>query len=232
MAVYQFVLIFSAWFVSWGMGRVLVYALRVMAIPLHYAQLATLVALLGFLMVVGVPAGVLVGAWVLAAMGVLKPRLLLTRILPIAIAAFLGVIGLQESPGEWPTSLPDVVFYGFAAILFFVMTFLADDVQATRAQFNGVSALASIPLACVPFLFSTAHASFALDAGLLIASLVGGMHVVRGDPPSAAFLRMPVGLVMGYSIMQAVHYHAWPLALASTLIWLLGMLVYRKPLHG
>jgi len=91
---------------------------------------------------------------------------------------------------------------------------------------------AAVPLAFAPLLFASAHSSLALDAGLLCAALVGGMRTVNSHTRAAAFVRLPIALLLVYGMMQAVRYGAWPLAVCSLLTWVVGMLWHGKRDHA
>lgn len=229
MAVYELILVVSTLFCSWSAGRIAIFLLKELGLKPKYAQLATILSMLAFLLIISVPAGLLIGALVLVISGIVTPgarsHFSIETLLPLLIAATLALVGLQESPGTWPTFVSVMAIEACAWAVFAASVMIARGTQIHTLHFNLGTTLAVLPLALVPVLYADAHDSLALDAGLVCAALVGGMRTVHRDMNAAAFVRLPVALIVGYGIMQAVHYGAWPIATASLLIWIFSMLI-------
>jgi hypothetical protein len=232
MAMYELILIFSTLFCSWAIGRVALFLLHELGMKTKYAQLATILSMLVFLMVVSVPAGLLIGAFLMLVTGIVTPgarsNFSIIILLPLLIAASLALIGLRESPGSWPEILPPLVIEMWAWIVFAACVLIARSVQVRTAQFNAWTVFSILPLALGPVLYPRAHDSLALDAAIICAALAGGMRTVKGDMNATAFVRLPVALMVGYGIMQALRYDAWPLAAVSMVIWLGGLLLSSR----
>ncbi|PZP86380.1 MAG: hypothetical protein DI582_03300 [Azospirillum brasilense] len=232
MAFYSLLLILSAFVLSAGLGRVLYYVLKGAGQSRYYAPVATMIVMLGFLMVVSLPAGVLVAGWMLLLMAISQPQTLvglsLRTVLPILIASTLGLIGLHESPGVWPSMLPVPVITGIVWLVFISCLMLGYGSRADLGQSNLLTAAALIPVALTPVLYPHAHISLAIDAAIIIAALTGGARTAGARMQTPGYLLLPVGLMVAYCLIQTVRYGAWPLAAAGLLIWAVGTLTLNR----
>jgi hypothetical protein len=236
MAFYSLLLILSAFVLSAGLGRVLYYVLKGAGQSQFYAPAATVLVMLGFLMVVSLPAGVLVAGWLLLLTGITQtqalPRRSLRGVLPLVLASTLGLVGVYESPGAWPTMIPSLAMMGIVWLVFMGCLVLGHGSRADLGQSNLLTAASLLPVAITPVLYTQAHISLAIDAAIIIAALTGGARTAGARMQTPAYLLLPIGLLVGYCLIQTVRYGAWPLAASGLLIWAVGTLTLNRRGHA
>ena len=221
MAFYTVLIVGSAYVAALLGGRTLARIGKQVGFAEHYAQLAITFAALAFLTVVSVATGVVLAA-LLGALAWLVTR---SAWLPLAAMVVLATVGVWESPGSWPASVPVIGFLLLAALLFAART-----AEIGLPMFAAVTVAACLPLLAAPVVFASAHGSMALDAGIVLAALAGGLMALPGAPVAAPLLRLPLAVLVAYGAVQAMHYGAWPLGIVSILIWLAGLkLAPREP---
>lgn len=232
MALYSLILIGTALLISWGGERILNRVLKELGIPRIYAQLAIIAAVLAVFIIVSLSAGVLIGATVLlfatAWHRTTLPLSMRQAWVPLVLGIALGVLGIHTSAGQWPTMLPLAAGIALAVITSSACVFTARQASMDMIRFAGVTIAAAFPLALAPVLFPSAHTSIALDVALLSAGMLGGILIPYSRRFAAAFVRLPVALIMAACIMQAVRYGAWPLAVVSFGLFVMGMLSVRQ----
>lgn len=226
MAFYTVLIVGSAYVAALLGGRTLARIGKQVGFAEHYAQLAITFAALAFLTVVSVATGVVLAA-LLGALAWLVTR---SAWLPLAAMVVLATVGVWESPGSWPASVPVIGFLLLAALLFAASLFAARTAEIGLPMFAAVTVAACLPLLAAPVVFASAHGSMALDAGIVLAALAGGLMALPGAPVAAPLLRLPLAVLVAYGAVQAMHYGAWPLGIVSILIWLAGLkLAPREP---
>lgn len=219
MSVYTLVILLSAWLGGWIGARMLARFAKQIGFDAQYAQAAITLSMLAFLTVVSVSAGALIAAIVAALAG------FVTRSpwVPLLVVIALATVGVWESPGTWPEAVPEIGFLLLAAVVFALSVGAARTAALALPVLGGVTGAACLPLLIAPFVFSAAHTSLALDAAIILAALAGGIVVLSRTVEAAAFVRMPLAVLMAYGAIQAMHYGAWPLGIVSLLIWLAGL---------
>ncbi len=219
MAFYTMVVVGSAWLAGLLGTRTLARIGKQVGYPVGYAQLAMTLAMIGFLTVVSMATGVLLAALV----GALAWTVTRSPWLPLAAMVILATVGVWESPGAWPASVPVIGFLLLAALLFAASLFAARTADIALPVLAAVTMAASLPLMVAPIVFTAAHGSMALDMGIILAALAGGLAVLPGSAIAAPILRLPLAVLVAYGAIQAMHYGAWPLGIVSILIWLAGL---------
>lgn len=223
-ALYMIILLASAALASWGGGRILARVGKELGLSTAVPQLAVSLAIIAFLLVVSMPAGILIGMLFLLAAPLLPRGQIWLR----AAALLSGLLGVAEATGGWPAPLPEAVGFALAALTMAGLLAVADRHALPVRRFGMIILAGMLPLIVAPLLYKTAHTSLALDALLIGAAVLGGMPGHGKGEPAAVFLRLPVVLALGYGMVQAVRYGAWPLALASLLITLAGLVSGRE----
>ena len=227
MAIYTAILVFSAYLASFLSGRTLWRLARNAGFPVIYAQVAIPLAFIAFLMVASLATGVLLAALLLVVSGLThKPQTpLLARsvLLPLLAAILLATVGVWESPGAWPASVPVIGFLLLATIIFAAAMFATRPAELSMPMISGLTVAAALPLMVAPLVFPGAHSSMALDVALILAAVAGGLVVLPASSVAAGFVRLPLAVLMAYGAIQAMHYGAWPLGIVSLLIWLAGV---------
>lgn len=228
MGIYTVILAFSSYLVGLLGTRTLLRIARAVGLPAIYAQVAMVLAVIGFLTVVSMPTGVLLAALLtMVSAGVAQASLAGTSIrsglLLLLAAMVLAVVGVWESPGAWPASVPLPGFLLLAAFVFAAALFATRSAEVTMPVLLGIAVASSLPLMVAPLVFAGVHGSMALDAAIILAGLTGGAMVLPASAVAAGFVRLPLAVLMAYGAIQAMHYGAWPLGIVSTLIWLAGV---------
>lgn len=219
MALYTVVIVGSAYLLGWLGTRTLLRFSKQLGFDAGYAQLAITLAMVAFLTVVSMATGVLIAALVGAVAWVVTR----SPWLPLAAMVILATVGVWESPGAWPASVPVIGFLLLSALIFAASLFAARTATVSVPVLSGIAMAASLPLMLVPVVFEGAHSSLALDVGIILAALAGGLLVVSERAVAASLLRVPLSVLMAYGAIQAMHYGAWPLGVVSILIWLAGL---------
>ena len=217
--LYAAIMVGSAFLGGWLGARTLARLGQQVGFASDYAQAAMSMAMIGFLTVVSMEAGVLIAAMVAAAAG------LVTRAawLPLLAVVLLATVGVWASPGSWPASIPEIGFLVMAAGIFAVSLWAARGAQLALPVLGGVSVAACLPLLLAPLVFAPVHGSLALDAAIILAALAGGILVLPRTAVAAPLLCLPLAVLIAYGAIQAMHYGAWPLGIVSLLIWLAGL---------
>lgn len=233
MAIYSLIFMASAAFASWAGERIFTRVLREMAAPDTLSQLMVVLAAFGFLIVVAAPAGWIVGGLLVMGLGLWQPGaphapVEMPSLVGWSIASLLGVYGLTEFSGAWPAMLPAPAWWGLALVAWFVLFMPAHRVQPSQWIFSGAITLSAIPLILAPLLFPRVHGSLALDAGIVIAALLGGVLSPYASQPATAMLRMCMAYVLVGMMLVAAYYGAWPAAAASALIWGVSLMLMRR----
>lgn len=227
MSIYTAIIAFSAYLTSFLGGRTLARLSRNIGFPVLYAQIAISLAFIAFLMVVGMATGALLAALLLAVVGLVNkpqaPLMARSVFLPCIAAIVLATIGVWESPGTWPASVPLIGFLLLSAAIFSAALFATRAAELTIPVLSGVALAAALPLMLAPLVFADAHSSMALDMAIILAAIAGGLVVLAESTVAASFVRLPLAVLMAYGAIQAMHYGAWPLGIASLLIWLAGV---------
>lgn len=227
MGIYTAILAFSAYLASYLGGRTAWRLARGAGFPKLYVQLPVPLAMLGFLTVVSMPTGVVLAALLLAVMGAVQapsaPITTRSVFLPLLAALLLATVGVWESPGNWPASVPLIGFLLVAALAFAASLFATRTAELTVPVLSGVAVAAALPLMLAPLVFAGAHSSMALDSAIILAALLGGLIVLPESTVAASFVRLPLAVLLAYGAIQAMHYGAWPLGVVSLLIWLAGV---------
>lgn len=236
MVLYSLILLVSTLICSFTVGRVMTFVLRELGMRTSFAQLATILSILAFMLVVNVPSGLVIGAVVLVWAGLFTPRhvagFTITTLFPLLIAATLAVTGLQESPGHWPGGISDRGAVAIAWMVYVANVLIGYGARTTINRFNTTAAAAALPLALSVLFVPGVHTSLVLDASLIFAGLVGGLRTVRGDNMAAASVRQPMGLLLGYGIMEAIRYDAVAFAVLSLVIWVVGSTMAARRSHA
>ena len=219
MAVYTLVIAGSAYFLAWAGTRVFARLAKQGGFDAQYVQVAMTLSMIGFLTVVSMATGVLLAA-LLGALAWLAKR---SPWLPLAAMVVLATVGVWESPGAWPASVPLIGFLLLAALCFAASLFAARSAELSLPMIGAVTMAACLPLIAAPLVFAGAHSSLALDASIILAALAGGMAVLPASSVVAPFVRLPLAVLVAYGAIQAMHYGAWPLGVVSLLIWLAGL---------
>ncbi len=227
MGIYTVVLTFSSYLISLLGTRAFLRIARSGGLPKIYSQLAMVLAMIGFLTVVSMPTGVLLAALLAAAVAAITNPHNATAgrgtLLPLLAAVVLGTVGVWESPGAWPASVPLIGFLLLAAVVFAGALFATRTAEVTLPVLVGITVAAALPLMIAPLVFANAHGSMALDEAIILAALLGGIIVQTAGTVVAGFVRLPLAVLMAYGAIQAMHYGAWPLGIVSLLIWLAGV---------
>lgn len=227
MGIYTAILAFSSYLASYLGARTIWRLARSGGFPMTYAQLPVPLAMIGFLTVVSMATGVLIAALLVAVMGaVQKPDLPVTartNLLPLIGAMLLATVGVWESPGQWPASVPVIGFLLLAALLFAASLFATRTAEMSMPVLSAVTLAALLPLMLAPLLYPGVHGSMALDSAIVLAALLGGLIVLPETLASAAFVRLPLSLFVAYGAIQAMHYGAWPLGIVAFMVWLAGV---------
>lgn len=219
MAVYTVVVAGSAFLAGLLGARTLARMGTQVGYAAGYAQLAISISMLGFLTVVSMATGVLLAGLV----GALAWMVTRAAWAPLAIMVVLATAGVWESPGAWPASVPVIGFLLLAALVFTASLVAARTAELALPVLAAVTMAASLPLMLAPMVFDAAHGSMALDAGIMLAALGGGLMALPGAAVAAPLLRLPLAVLVAYGAIQAMHYGAWPLGIVSILIWLAGL---------
>jgi hypothetical protein len=217
--VYALVVIGSAFLAGWMGARTLARLGKQIGFSAEYAQAAITIAMIGFLTVVSMPAGVLIAAIVGALASWAGRYAWLAMLAMVALAT----AGVWESPGSWPEEIPEIGFLLLAAVIVAASLFAARGAQLTLPVLGGVAAASCMPLLIAPLVFAPVHSSLALDAAIILAALAGGVWVLPRGAAAAPLLRLPLAVLVAYGAIQAMHYGAWPLGIVSLLIWLTGV---------
>lgn len=226
MVVYQLVLILSALFASAAIGMVLRYACRVLGVPAQHAQLGMVIAALGFLIVVALPAPVVIAALLLVLGALIAPRTDFWVWAMRVPAAVLVALGIAQSAGGWPSGDGYLLLAAAAGGFAIALCGLMGCASLALPRLQSVVALAALPLLAAPLVMPQVHTSLALDAALLLAALLGGR--VHGAHTASLPVRLLVAAIMAYLPMQAAHYGAWPLALVSVALLLGGFVTMGR----
>ncbi len=219
MAFYTVIIVGSAYLGAVMGGRVLARLAKQIGFAPEYAQAAITVSMLAFLTVVSMEAGVLIAAIV----GATAWLIVRSPWVPMVAMVLLACVGVWASPGTWPASVPVIGFILLAAVIFAASLFAARTAELELPVLSVVTMAACLPLIASPLVFSGVHTSMALDAGIILATLLGGMIALSESAVAAALLRMPLAVLVAYGAIQAMHYGAWPLGIVSLLIWLAGL---------
>lgn len=227
MGIYTVIIAFSAYLASYLGGRTIWRLARSGGFPMHYAQLPVTLAMIGFLTVVSMAAGVLIAALLVAVMGAMQQPEQLTSartvLLPTLAAILLATVGVWESPGSWPTSVPTIGFIILAALLFATSLFATRTAELSMPVLSWVALASVLPLMVAPLVFPGVHGSMALDSAIILAALLGGLIVLPATAVAAGFVRLPLALFITYGAIQAMHYGAWPLGMVALMVWLAGV---------
>lgn len=227
MGIYTAIIAFSAYLASYLGARTIWRLARSGGFPMTYAQLPVPLAMIGFLTVISMATGVLIAALLVAVMGAVQkpdsPVTARTTLLPLTAAILLATVGVWESPGQWPASVPVIGFLLLAALLFSASLFAARTAELSMPVLSAVTLAALLPLMVAPLVFPEVHGSMALDSAIILAALLGGLMVLPETLASAAFVRLPLSLFVAYGAIQAMHYGAWPLGIVAFMVWLAGV---------
>lgn len=226
--LYAAVVIGSAWLAGWMGARTLARLGQQVGWRMEYAQAAMTIAMIAFLTVVSMPAGVLIAA-IVGALAWLATRHAWAPLLAMVLLATLGV---WESPGSWPASVPEIGFLVLAAAILAASLFAARGAVIALPMLGAVSAAACLPLLIAPLVFADAHSSLSMDAAIILAALGGGIAVLPRSALAAPLLVLPLAVLMAYGAIQAMHYGAWPLGIVSLLIWLAGLKLAPRPVQA
>lgn len=199
---------------------------------LRYLSFGVLLMITGFLMVVSMPAALLLAVMLLSVAAMAPSEALSVRswraILPMGIAAILGVLSLQESPGAWPISLPLPAIMGILWLGFFGHLLLSYGARMNMLEGQTLTLAALLPVAITPLIYAQAHVSLSMDVGIIIAGLAGGARYADHRAHCPPFFLMPLAMLIAYLAVQAVRYGAAPMAMLSMLIWLIGIFVLSR----
>ena len=233
MVVFYSLLIFASAFVLARLASAVIrQVLQRGGFDLRYLPVGVLLVMTGFLMVVSMPASVLIAVFLLAVAGLGSSEAALglswRTLLPIAMAALLGILAVQEAPGAWPIDLPLAATMGIVWVIFFGLLLMSNRARLTMAESHSISLLALLPMALTPVLYAHAHTSLAMDAGIIIAALAGGVRYADHRALCPTFFVMPLAMLITYLAVQAVRYDAAPMAMLSILIWLIGIFVVSR----
>lgn len=236
MAIYTAILAFSAYLASFLGARTLSQLARNAGLPAIYAQVAIPLSFIAFLMVASLATGVLLAALLMMLSGAMNkpqtPLMARTVLLPMVAAILLATLGVWESPGVWPASVPVIGFLFLAALIFAAALSATYTAELSLPVVSGVALAAALPLMLAPLVFLGAHGSIALDVALILAAVAGGLVVLPESSIAASFVRMPLAIMMAYGAVQAMHYGAWPLGIVSLLIWLAGVKLMPRSLQA
>lgn len=219
MVIYTAVIVGSAYLAGLLVTRVLARIGKQVGFDIRYAQIGVSLSMIAFLTVVSMATGVLIAALIGALAWVVTRSLWL----PLAAMVVLATVGVWESPGAWPASVPLIGFLLLAALLFSASLFAARTAEISLPFLSAIALAASLPLIVAPLVFEAAHSSAALDAAIILAALAGGLLVLPGTTIVAPLLRLPLSVLVAYGAIQAMHYGAWPLGIVSIVIWLAGL---------
>lgn len=231
MTLYSLIFVASTAFASWAGERIFTRVLREMAAPDTLSQLMVVLAALGFLIVIAAPAAWIVGGLVVMVLAMRSPGTPmafpeLSGLLWLALASLLGVFGLSELAGRWPGFAPQAVWWGPALVAWFLLLLPAQRVQPSQWAYSGAITVSALPLIIAP-LFTGAHGSLALDAGIVIAALLGGVLSPYAAQPATAMLRLSMAYLLVALQLGAAYYGAWPAVALSVLLWF-GALAHLK----
>lgn len=175
-----------------------------------------------FLIVVGAPAPVLVGALLLS--GLLQFRakkhdgVLVVAMLTL-IVVLIGMTGLHPTDVSYLTTMPSLAALGVAGALWFCLAMSARFTSPSASTF-AIAAMASLAVvAAAPIVVPTAHV-LTLDAAIIASALAGILLAGSGSLAMGMAARMGQGFLIAYLQVAAIWQGAWIAAIASIAIWL------------
>jgi hypothetical protein len=222
--VYMVVICVSALLAAWAGTRLLRRIGPLVGLQSGAGWCAAVPAL-GFLMVIGAPAPVLVAALLLGVMMQLAPQRLGTivpQFLLMIAAVLIGLIGLPSIAAPYLTALPHPLLLAAAGVLWLGVLLSVTYSTDIVTSFSGATLAALAAVATAPLLVSGAG-SIAFDAAIIACSLFG-IFMARGTAlPIGLAPRLVLGLLIGYLQISALWHGAWIAAIASLALWLGGI---------
>lgn len=215
--VYAAILCLSAFLAAWAGARLLrrMAALIPGVLPLG---MAILLPASGFLMVVGAPGPVLMGALLVSGLLAYRPRTPTYGL--CASAVLVGLLGFQPATASYLSSLPFAAVLAAAGILWWGLVALAAWASPQARPVHGV--LASLLPLVGALLQQPEAGSILLDAALIASACLGvvgasGRHIGYGLPT-----HLGLALLLGYLQIAALWQGAWIAALVSMVVWVVA----------
>jgi len=181
------------------------------------AGLFAAVAIIAFLTVVAAPAKLLVGAILLIGLGLASGQSFLPPVARWGVPFIVVMLGVSTLTFPVIGHIPPLAVMAGAALGWLALTlgstYAPDDAKIGSIGFI----MALLPLVAASFAF---HASshIALDAGLMIAGLVG-LTAAYCSGDLLGLGRAPLTLLLGWLMLSAATQGAWIPALVSLLAW-------------
>ncbi len=196
---------------------------RLLKRPAHgFAGLALIVPILVFMVVVAASPSLLVAAILLLIAATLRPHDTLPTSARFGLPLVAALLAFASTTAPALLHLPPIALQVAAILLTAALIFSANQLPETILTAGPGIALSFLPLAFAPLLGVPSF--LALDSALVLSSLLAAF-LMADRLSNLTLARQPLTVILGWLIAQAAFHGAWPLALASLLLYA-GFLAY------
>ncbi len=224
LMVYTLILCVSALLMAWAAVRVARRVLPMLGLPVRVGA-CVLVPATSFLMVLGAPAPMLMGAiliFVVLTMRARRHDVVLVPVLLMLAAVLIGMTGLHAPTATYLSALPAVSVSAAAGLLWFCLTGSAMFASASARMFL-YGTLASVAVLGGAPLLVPATLPIAQDAAIFGCALLGVLLAGGGGFSIGLAGRLGVGFILAYLQLAALWQGAWVAGLASIAVWVVAI---------
>jgi hypothetical protein len=217
ITAYILVLGFSAWLLATLLLYVTKRFGKLFGNPLLISTgFVLLVPLLGFMVVVAAPAGVLVGCVLLAGSHLTRAGGYLPTIARFGVPVVAALLAGMHLVMPTIPQAPPIALHLIAMFVLFGCAVSADRLPSRLAPASFSLLAAALPLVAAPLFGAPSY--LALDV-LILASVLMGANMASAGNASVAIARQPFGLILGWLAIAAAVHGAWIPAVLTLLIY-------------
>ena len=179
------------------------------------------IPMLAFLIIVSTPAPVVLAALLLMLIGMWDAWRGISRDMGLALTLLAASIGSMGLPVAASSVLPAPLVALLLWIGWWVLILGAEYVPQAASRCFLLLTIAWIPLVAASWI-GVAPGHIALDVAMVTSSMLGALMAAPSAAQALIALRLPLLLLLGYSIARTLLADAWPFALASLVLLIIG----------
>ncbi len=224
--LYILVLLTSAVMVTAGLLRVQHQLAPVFGKDRYVIGAVVSLPMLAFLTIVATPAPVVLAALLLALLGMWDEYRGISRELGLVLTLAAASIALMGLPTPSVTAIPAPLLLLTLWLCWWGLILLAEKLPRTPGTCTSLTALALLPL-LIGIVIGDVPRHLALDCAMVGGVLLGMLLGLRKEGRLAVSFALPLLLFIGYAMARALITGAWPFALTSAAILIIGLFLPR-----
>ena len=222
IAVYIFIICFSAGLAAWAGLRLWQRVKPLLGNPQGHSGSCAVLPVIAFLIVVGAPASVLLGALASLLIVMLNPHAMQSvtmRIVWAAAMVGLALIFITPPQAKLFGVVPLPVLYGASFVIWVGVIFAWVQTAKPLQSFALIVIFTCLPLAFTPLLIHKTS-SVATDAAIIASAWLGALLVAKFHDMSGIAAQLAMAVILGYLQITAIWQGAWIAGGLSIAVWL------------